>query len=499
MAGVGHLDIGTGVGDASVFNPLPAVQQYGQILQQRQAKHENEVKQLADSLAKGYDPSGLRNDADRSAYIKQYNDVKDFAIGAENEKDATKKAMKLAEVKQKLNDLGAFSAGSKTLDKFERDAAKEHALHPYLYDNDTSKNLLDQRGKVWNDPNNIKDYGGIVRGVDPAKEQAKYQKVRTDILKDHPATYGVETVGPESTIEGKKSRQATSNRIIPYQDALEHNLHATTADLDHQKYLNDKYPDIQDPDPQKQLALRVAQEMHDNGDSNGVYDKPKIRTVTAQLPQRFSAEQLWFLKHYGVPYNPNPPGQAVSNQPTPAQTLITSMQQGIPGSGEKLVSLAPKGQYGGEKPKIGYDNETSEYDFNFPALIDQKAAEYNRDLKTKFAKLYGKDDYDPTATGFGKLKQEVIAPASRYAINPNSPDYLAQVAQMAKDQNINLTQLNQIEGIKGGHGQVRQAQQQAKPQNYKAINGKSYNHGELLKMGYSEDQIKQAIKLGNLK
>lgn len=34
---------------------------------------------------------------------------------------------------------------------------------------------------------------------------------------------------------------------------------------------------------------------------------------------------------------------------------------------------------------------------------------------------------------------------------------------------------------------------------YKTSNGKSYNHEELLKMGYSEDQIKEAIKLGNLK
>lgn len=34
---------------------------------------------------------------------------------------------------------------------------------------------------------------------------------------------------------------------------------------------------------------------------------------------------------------------------------------------------------------------------------------------------------------------------------------------------------------------------------YKAANGKNYSHGDLLKMGYTEEQIQQAIKLGNLR
>ena len=64
--GVGQLDIGIGQGAAQVFNPNPAIQQYAQNLAENKAKHEAEVKQLGDELAKGYDPAGLRNDVDKS-------------------------------------------------------------------------------------------------------------------------------------------------------------------------------------------------------------------------------------------------------------------------------------------------------------------------------------------------------------------------------------------------------------------------------------------------
>ena len=109
----GHLDIGENIGDAKSYDPMPIVQQYAQNLAQNKAKHEAEVKQLGDELAKGYDPNGLRNDADKAAYLKQYGGIRDAAIEAENEKDPTKKALALSGVRQKLNGLSAWAEGSK--------------------------------------------------------------------------------------------------------------------------------------------------------------------------------------------------------------------------------------------------------------------------------------------------------------------------------------------------------------------------------------------------
>lgn len=449
--GVGNLAIGAGIGDASVFNPNPAIQQYGQIVAQRQAKHQAEVKQLGDELAKGYDPSGLRNDADRSSYIKQYNDVKDFAIDAENEKDSTKKALKLAQVRQKLNDLGAFSEGSKKYAQLEQGIAKEHALNQWAVDDNTAKRLLAQRDKPWNDPNNIQGWGDVVRGVDPNKMETEYQKINDGLIKHHPATYGTETITNGQDVFGHKTATGVSNRVIPYQDALEMHLHAATANLDYQKYLNDKYQQLQDPDPQKQLALRVAQDMADHGDSQGIYDKPKVQNYKqGETPAEKMAYHV-ATRTYDI--NHPMPNTLIGNQPTPAQTLAINMQKGVPGSGDKFASLTPTGQYGTNKPIIDVDAKTGVQKIHFPDQIDEKAIQQNKEMLAEWKKSNGDAPYE-AGNGWKPLKQEVKKPSKTYELDPNSSDYISQWSQMAKEQNVNLAQLNQIEGVKGGHGQV---------------------------------------------
>ncbi len=286
--GVGHLDIGENIGDAKVFNPMPAIQQYGQILQQRQEKHENEVKQLADSLAKGYDPSGLRNDADRSAYIKQYNDVKDFAIDAENEKDATKKAMKLAQVKQKLNDLGAFAEGSKNYYKnVEQPIGKLHAENEWAVDNATSKRLSDGRGRVWNDPNNIKGIEDVVRGVDPAKADAIFDKHVKDMVA--PTKWDVYK-GETETKPGNEGQWEYQKRGIPLHGdngALESTLNLASAYPDFKKSLYDRYPDAQYPD----MASKAMQYLQDKGKGDGFWEtgKQTFKPAKETDDQKFAA------------------------------------------------------------------------------------------------------------------------------------------------------------------------------------------------------------------
>jgi len=297
--GVGHLDIGEGIGAAQVFNPSPAIQQYGQILAQQKAKHDAEVKQLGTELAQGYDPSGLRNDADRSAYIKQYNDIKQSAIDAENEKDNTKKALALAQVRQSLSDLGSFAEGSKKQGIFERQLAMEHLKNPYLYDDDTAQKILGGKDKVWNDPNIVKDASQVVRGVDPAKVDAEYLKHKGEIQKASPVTFDNGTLSNSQNLLGKKTATLTQRRIIPLDGdngAFESTLHWATAYPDVQKSLQDRYPQIQGNDKQSTLALRVRKYMMDQGDGSG-FVETKSKDVEGYEPDKFYAHRQYEIDH----------------------------------------------------------------------------------------------------------------------------------------------------------------------------------------------------------
>jgi hypothetical protein len=52
---------------------------------------------------------------------------------------------------------------------------------------------------------------------------------------------------------------------------------------------------------------------------------------------------------------------------------------------------------------------------------------------------------------------------------------------------------------KGASAQKQIIKNEAKPYNSYSINGKDYTHDELLKMGYKDDQIQQALKIGTIK
>lgn len=466
--GVGHLDIGENKGGAQIFGANPAIQQYGQILATRQAKQAADNKLLGDELAKDYDPSGLRNDADKSAYIKKYNDIKQSAIDIENEKDPTKKAIGLSQVRQQLTNLGAWAGGSKKQGVLERQIAMQALTNPHLLTDNSATRLKSQMQKVYDDDSVIRDPTGFERGVDPAKIDAEYAKHKEFIQKGSPVTFDNGTLSPKQDLLGKQTATLTQRRVVPFQDALEHTLNYATSDMDYQKYLNDKYPQIATDNPKATLALRVKQDMQDRGDGNGFIEtKSKdIEGYKPAAPKEPSWLEQYWLKHAGVPYNPNPPGQALANQPSPSQILGLAMKDGTPGSGEKFLSLVPK-QYGdNKKPAIDIDPKTGEQVFQFDAHIDPIAVEFNKSQKAKWAKENPGEPFDPTDKDY-KLKQEVIKPAKlgkdAYRLNPASPTYLADFAQMAKEQNVNLSQLDKIESIKGGHGQIPQAQIKATP------------------------------------
>lgn len=232
---------------------------------------------------------------------------------------------------------------------------------------------------------------------------------------------------------------------------------------------------------------QYANQVYENNKQNYGQKLKHIGGQFDERPDRFYEHYNYSLLH--------PRSNAQPNQLSPAQTLVTNMKDQVPGSGEKLLNLIPAGQYGGAKPHIGIDKNTGDHVFSFPAQvqIDKKAVEFNNVIKKDWIADNGNKPMDADALAELKPEKVVKADAKVYRINPASDDYHAQVAQMAKDQNINFTQLNQIEGAKGGKGQIAPVtshSQQPKssgkvisPQTVKSLVGKKGYEG------YSEKEL----------
>lgn len=337
MPRFGHLDIGENVGDAKDYNPMPVIQQYGQILAQRQAKHDQEVQQLGNELAKGYDPNGLRNDADKQLYLKTYNGIKDDAIAIENEKDPTKKAIGLSNIKQRLGDLGALADESKKQGGFERGIAMQHLQNPYLLDDNSAQRLTEGLQKSVRDPSLIKDASGFERKVDPDKVDKMYQAHRDLLTKNMQYDNGTQT---PATVAGKRGAYVVQSRGIPMDGdggAFENTLHWATALPDVQKSLQDRYPQIQGDTPQHTLGLRVKQYMNDSGDKEGIYDQTKPVFHEGIQPDKFYAHWNYEAQHPHKPAAVNLPSDPINNFQLPYNTA--GEKGGFPISVKNFVPL----------------------------------------------------------------------------------------------------------------------------------------------------------------
>lgn len=435
---------GIGRGSAQVIDNSGTENAYGQVLAQQQAKRQQELKQLTDQQAQ-LKPDGLRNDADRQDFFNQANDWRQKAISATNEHDPYKKSLLQSQAQQ------AYLQAQQTVSQSKQQAAKDNAFQQFAMNDSTRHQLTDdavQQGLSnanvgVNDPKIIKDYSTLQRQVDHKKIMGELDDDDQGLLK--------QTAWDTPTLTRQKvgNRMATfinNSRTIDPADRADMIAKKYDVRPDIKQFFNDINPDIynnpQLTDQQKRDAA-IAKYVKDTGDVSE-YHAP-VEKVDTQ-PDRF-------YEHYNYELAHPRPNVAIGNAPTPAQTLITDMQKGAAGSGEKLLSLVPKGQYGSQKPVIGLDPRTGEHLFNFPAQItpDKKAIAKNAQLRAD-AKL------DGSAVDPNELLPETITnkPQKQYRLNPASTTYISDAAQMAKDQNINLSQLNQIEGIKGGHGQIPQ-------------------------------------------
>ena len=203
-------------------------------------------------------------------------------------------------------------------------------------------------------------------------------------------------------------------------NAFESALHWASQDKNAQKlfhdvYTPDKYPQLQNPDPQVELALKTRQFMHDQGDGNGFVETKEVKGPEPKSTQLTPGEKL-SAYHWNLEHNPDgSPKYGVGGQNATAiiaenMRNSNNLDQFVP----LIKNMLPKDQYAkGQdiKPTIEVDPNTGQqvHVWKFPnkVSVDQSAVKNNRALKVYYNNKSNKhlpgDYIDGSGTlGFGK-------------------------------------------------------------------------------------------------
>jgi hypothetical protein len=444
---------GIGKGGAQIINTQPLLADYAQAMARQQAQRQAELKQLADKQS-SLKSDGMR-DADLKDYVNGYNDWRSKATAAMNEKDPYKKAVLQSDADKAYNQVSSLVGESK------QQLVKDNQMHQFLMNDATRHQLTDDAvnkalknfDTPLSHPDFIGDYSSLERAVDHKKIMDELDKGDQALLKQTP--FGTPTI-IRKKIGNRMATFTQNSRTVDPKDRADYYSQLYDSRPDIKKFFNDIYPDLftgADPKAAKQAAI---QKYIDASGDVSEYHAP-VEKVDPQ-PDNFYAHKAWEMQH----------GLA-GTQYTPAQTMLINQAQ--TGDFSKLKTLIPKGQYGDKQPNIYIDPKTGEHVFEFPAHVEpnKKNIEANTLLRNKYAK---NPDKQGAILGFGgepipfeqsskasKLLPEttVKVPAKTYRLNPNDPNYLSAAVPMATEQNINLSKLNQMESVKGGHGVIPEA------------------------------------------
>lgn len=368
-------------------------------------------------------------DADLPELQRQYGEVLKAHADLRNIRNPRDYAMANANLQSKMQQALYSAAESSEHQKYDmRLAAQQHNPNAYL------------REGFGNDYLNYSKLPSIGRGAQ------KYLQSRSDLennMFEKPVDVGKVSDAAFKAVMSKKSNTGAMQKDPT--TGLYHQPTYTVTSANKEDYKNRL---IQDLSANPRIAHSIMRQYGANdigeavdhivenswpGYQSKLGTETKFGGETQSEAQRhqWTPLQIWNFRHYG---NPNAPGVAQGNLPTPSQALALNIKDGVENSHEKLFSLVPKGTLQGT-PTYTEDPNTGEQIFSFP--------------KHKW-------------TGGSKIPQK----EATYRLNPNGDpgQYLGQFAQMAKEQNINLSQLNQIAGGKGGHGQLEAGRQQPKPQ-----------------------------------
>ncbi len=332
--GNGKLDTSIGLGDATVFNPNTAIQQFGNIIAQQKAQKQAQDQALINQASQ-LKPDAIR-DADKEDYQKKYNDWKQTAINAYNlPQNSQQRLNALADAQSKYNDLGDFIGESK------KEAANEHGLaqqwigNQHLFDDDAHAKFIKSMQSPMSSGDFVpgNQYQNFGRYINQEKIDDSQDKINKELLKNAQWGNPIQSQGIDK--QGNKTGVVVHNeREVAPEDLMSAHMHYYDMSDDAKAALNKRYENINGSTPQETKALRVQQSLLDRGD---LVKDPKTGALTSTVNEstkpEFKANRAPdnFYAHYDYRLA-NPTGLPGGGQPQPMN---------IPFAGGKGVVHAP--------------------------------------------------------------------------------------------------------------------------------------------------------------
>lgn len=460
-----HLNIGIGEGDATVFNPSPAIQQFGNILTQQKAEKDARDQALINQMA-SLKSDGIRT-PDRDDYLNKYNDWKQTAINANNlPKNSRQRLDMLAQAQQKYNDLGDFVAQSKDQKTHENSLANMWLSNGHLFDDASHQKFI----KSMQSPISSGDfvpsdqYGNFERYVDPVKQDDAFDKANKAALKQQEWSNPIQSQGTDK--QGNKTGVVVyNNREVSPEDVLAMHAHMYDISPDTQKYINTKYATIQGSTPQETKMLRLRQNALDRGDltadqngqlQSGVSEKTKPEFKANATPDRFYEHRMFIVNN------------SENNQLLPTQAFGAAMMNGDANTANQFLNYAPKSQFrANEKPTFSTQNGYHVINVPDQVSIDQKAVKANKEARDDYNQIPEKKGgflgIGGTSIPYEQSQKykdnppadeyKVIKQGSTHTLDPKNPiDYNAQLSEIARDLKIPVNEINKQVGGHASRG-----------------------------------------------
>lgn len=423
----------------------PALDDLRQRIHQRQAQKTQENADFTKEISK-LNFNGAR-DAQLPELHSQYGDILKTFADLRNTNDPKLRQEKSLQLQQQQNQFLYNIEDSKEKGKKEQ-ALIDISHHPNAELADGAmQNILGltkKTGKDWDAAYNDVSSNLFAPKWDSFKESSDIAKSLTKDAKP------IETSHVDKAT-GEMIRTTSTPQVLDKDAFISAYVNRATG---HPAAVKLAQEQTGESDPAKAVVMQAQQlyAMHQSGLKDKVVDKNTGETIAAKEQlARYSARQHQIYS------------TSTANQVTPFQQTATQLQsvaQTNPAAANDIVKsmvehIPTKGLHGDIKYSIN----------NGTLAIDMP----NKRVGNSFVKGH---------------------PIRIDIADPHFTDVLqAKLHQ----EGVDVNGYNQA--FKGK--QMPDASQ--KEPTYKAVNGKQYSHKELLKAGYTEEQIKQAIKLGNLK
>jgi hypothetical protein len=466
----GHLDIGIGYGGATVFNNDPAVQNFAKVINDRNVKRQQEMKDLSDEFSKA-SPIGIR-EPDRDVYNKKYMDLQ--AIGRQkiNERDPYKKAMLQAQIDRGFQDLAEHVSNSKSAAANEKFSAQFLAddRHRKQFTDDAVQKLIKSRSLPIDHPDYVKDLNSLQRNPDMADFDKKLKEMHSTLMSGAKWNTGSDGkyVQPEKDpFTGDLIYKKSVDPNI-YRKSL---LHYYDLDPDAPAIFRKMYPDLYNKAQSEGQFKAAAVNQFAN-------DNPiEAETKPAKDPNQITRYEQEELKNRRETLNLgwyNATHKA-GDQPNATAIIAENMRNSDPAKFVPLLknTIPKRGWARGEdiKASEGVDeNGQPIHIFKFPDKLtkDTKAVAHNAQIEANYNKNPQKEHwyggkvipYKESKYYKNQVAKNNILPETKvskdnsapYKIPTSDPQaYAIGVADMLREQGASDAEINHILGRTGVH------------------------------------------------